>query len=249
MRVANEQRACRPPAFVLGERNLQIAREVEALGQRRARQRGAEARRNRLALCASARLRSGSHRGPAQARLGHRAERLVAHRLAVIDEHDVAERHADLQPRPFLYRYAQRKRQRVGGVPENLGDRLRRVHRRFVEQAARGIGGRLHVGQPHRPALGAIGVFFLEGRGAPHLLEHEHVVGLQLRMRASQRGARRSARQAAAQVPPGVERQRVQVGRELDFMCRLEHQRRRPRARRAPPCCSAPTAPGDHRCG
>ena len=106
MRIANEQRACRPPAFVLRERNAQLAREVEALGQRRARQCGTEARRNRLAFGAVARLRAGSRRGPAQALLGHSAEPLVAHRPAVIGEHDVPERHADFQSRPFLDRHA-----------------------------------------------------------------------------------------------------------------------------------------------
>ena len=131
MRIANEQRARRPPAFVLRERN--------APARARGRSPGSTARSPARDGSApeSARLRARRHDcAPAAAAARRRrgsgtvAERLVAHGLAVIDEHDVAERHADLQSRPFLDRHAQRKRQRVRGVPEDLGDRQRRVRGR-----------------------------------------------------------------------------------------------------------------------
>ncbi len=57
----------------------------------------------------------------------------------MVGEHDVAERDADLEARPFLDRQAERERQRVGGVPGDLGDVDRGVDRRLVEQPARRI--------------------------------------------------------------------------------------------------------------
>ena len=69
------------PSSCVG-RNAQLARRGRSPGSSGAlRQRGTEARRNRLAFGALARLRAGGRRGPAQARLGHRAESLVAHGL------------------------------------------------------------------------------------------------------------------------------------------------------------------------
>ena len=126
VRVARDQRARRPPALlVVHAAPRRSAREIEALRQRSL----ASAGRKRGGIGSPSAwphdLRTATAGARVESRLRHRAERLVAHRLAVIDEHDVAERHADLETRPLLHRQAQREGQRVGGVPGDLGDRQR----------------------------------------------------------------------------------------------------------------------------
>ena len=127
--------------------------------------------------------------------------------------------------RPFLHRDAERKRQGIRGVPEDLGDGQRRVRGRSSSNS--------------RPE-GSTPAFTSVSRTAQRLARSasclSKVVGLttswntstSLGFRAgcapAQRGVRRAARQAAAQVAPGVERQRVQVGEQLDLVRRLEHR-------------------------
>jgi hypothetical protein len=215
VRVACEQRARGPPRFVLVDCDREVGCEIVALRHGPLPHRGSKAHRDRIALHALARVRARSRWRIREVRLRDGAERFIRDRTAVIGEHDVAQCDADLEAGPLCDRDAERKRQRVGRIPGDFGDRERRIERRLLEQAPRRVAARFDVGQTHGPAARPIGVFFPERRGAHDFLEDQNVVRFQRRMLAAQARAGRAARQAASQVAPRVERQDVQVGVKL----------------------------------
>ena len=158
---SDEQRARRPPAFVVASIGTVEQRgEIEAMGQRRvapAPAGSAAAPWRGVGLFAATPL--GTAAGELQGRGSrHRAERSRRHGLAVIGEHDVAERDADLEARPFV-----RPRGTAGtaahrGVPGDLGDGHGAIDRRLVEQLPGRIDSPASPREAHRPAMGAVGV-------------------------------------------------------------------------------------------
>jgi hypothetical protein len=154
------------------------------------------------------------------------AEELVANGAAVIGEHDVADRLADLEIRPGLCRQTQCKGKGIVAVPHNLGDWHRgvgRVHR--IEELPRRIDPGRDGREPNRPTLRAIGVLLLECRRADRFLKHEDGVRFQCGVRTTERRARGAARQTATKVAPGVERQTIEIGEEIGGARRLEGDR------------------------
>ena len=82
---------------------------------------------------------------------------------------------------------AQRLGERVVGVPGDLGDGHAGRGRRLLEEPARRVDAAGHRDQPHRVAVGGIGVDLGAGGGVGGLGEHEHVALAQQRVVATQR--------------------------------------------------------------
>ena len=134
VRIATDHQARRSPAVLVQQRHAQIRGQIEAPADRAVGQRRAEAKRDRFGRYVFAGAGARGGKCATSSRRRHRAEGLIAHRLAVIREHDVSTGDADLEPWPILHRDAQREWHCVARVPLDLGDRQRRIGRWIVEE-------------------------------------------------------------------------------------------------------------------
>ena len=111
------------------------------------------------------------------------AERFVGDELAVVDQHQIAARHADVGEVLGAVRFvrdagnAQRERQRIVERPFDLGDRIagQRIGQR--SRAAYGV----HLGQAHDVTMRRDRHRRLAGLRAQHFLEQQRIADQQIR--------------------------------------------------------------------
>ena len=109
------------------------------------------------------------------------------------------------------------------GLLRRRRDRRRRA--RSNSGSTSGVAERVLVAdlrEPHGAAMADVGVGRVAGLRPEHLLEDQHIAGLEVGIAAEQRGLGGALRQAAVGVAPGVELHLVVLGVELRVLHRLE---------------------------
>ncbi len=163
----------------------------------------------------------GRHSG--QARQRHWIELLRRlHRLPVIRQHDVPQRHTDvrfiiLAVLPiFFRRQTQGERQRILGMPFNLGNRFL-SERIYPDDRIRN--------QPHDMATSGICIVLQTGQRALDLLEDQHASFAEIREVHAKGGPRSAGRKTTLLVAPRIELHLRMVFEELNIFHHFENDR------------------------